>query len=71
MRKFINKFGQSWRNGQKLGDNRWFIIKMALCGKFLTDDAYKKFIDGLLQIECCESCKTLVRHGFPDNEQTF
>lgn len=61
MRQFINKFSQSWVNGRKLGDNRWFIIKMALCGKFLTDDAYKKFIDGLLRIECCGECRESVK----------
>lgn len=61
MRKFIDKFSQSWVNGQKLGDSRWFIIKMAVRGKFLTDDAYKKFIDGLLSIECCDECKESVK----------
>jgi hypothetical protein len=61
MRKFINEFRQSWRNGQNIGDSRWFIIKMALRGKLLHDDAYREFIDGLLRIECCDECKESVK----------
>ena len=71
MRKFINEFRQSWRNGQKIGDSRWFIIKMALRGKLLHDDAYREFIKRLHSTKCCESCQTLVRHGFPDIEQVL
>jgi hypothetical protein len=61
MSKFIDRFSQSWVNGRKLGDSRWFTIKMAVRGKFLTDDAYKEFIDRLLRIECCDECKESVK----------
>lgn len=90
----MNKLKQHFTNGRRLGDDWWFLIKMAVQGHLLTDEKYQRFIHGLLNIECCdpceneavltvlgltnesshnpencESCETLVRHGFPDTEQ--
>ena len=67
----MNKLKQYFTNGRRLGDDWWFLIKMAVQGHLLTDEKYQRFIHGLMQVSCCESCQTLVRHGFPDTEQVL
>jgi len=45
MRSFIGKLRQSLRNGRALGDSRWFIVRQALGGHFLTDEKFVRFVE--------------------------
>jgi len=51
MKEMLEAFRQSWRNGRDLGDSPFFIIRMALCGRFVTDDALRRLLLPLFEEE--------------------